>query len=105
MVTLEEVLTPVAFQGVTGFICGFIAGYALKKVAKIAAVVIGIFILALMYLGHKGIITVHYDKLFSMIVSYLEKVQIPSTALATLISYLPVVGTFAVGFAIGFKKG
>ena len=105
MVTLEEILTPVAFQGVTGFICGFIAGYALKKVAKIAAVVVGVFILALMYLGHKGIITVHYDKLLGMIVSYLEKVQIPSTALAALISYLPVVGTFAVGFVIGFKKG
>jgi len=105
MGTFEDVLTPVAFQGVTGFVCGFVAGYALKKVAKIVAVVVGVFMLALMYLGYKGIITVHYDKLFSMVASYLEKVQIPSTALAAVISYLPVAGTFAVGFAIGFKKG
>ena len=103
--TLEEVLTPLAFQGVAGFLCGLAAGYALKKIGKVLAVVFGVFVLALMYLQYKGIITVHYDKLFSMIVSYLEKVQIPSTALAALISYLPVVGTFAVGFAIGFKKG
>jgi len=102
---IEDVLTPIAFQGVTGFICGFVAGYALKKIAKIVAVILGVFILALMYLSHVGIVSVNYDKLFNLISSYLEHVHVPSAFTATLISYLPVVGTFTIGFAVGFKKG
>ena len=56
-------LSPLAYQfGIVG-VGGFIAGYALKKFMKIVAVIIGLFILALVYLGYKGIISVNYDAL------------------------------------------
>jgi len=104
--TLEEVLTPVAFQGVAGFLCGFAAGYALKKIGKVLAVVFGVFVLALMYLQYKGIITVHYDKLFSLTESYLTAVmQMQSTVLTTVVSHIPLAASFTVGFTAGFKKG
>ena len=104
--TLEEILTPLAFQGVAGFLCGLAAGYALKKIGKALAVVFGVFVLALMYLEYKDIITVHYDKLFSITESYLTALmQMQSTALTTAVSHIPLAASFTVGFATGFKKG
>ena len=37
-----------------GFLLGTVAGYAIKKVMKIAAVVIGLFVAALAYLSYRG---------------------------------------------------
>ncbi len=39
---------------------GTAAGYAIKKVMKIAAVVIGLFVAALAYLSYKGLIDVKW---------------------------------------------
>jgi uncharacterized membrane protein (Fun14 family) len=36
-----------------GFLFGAVAGYAIKKVMKIAAVVIGLFVAGLVYLSYK----------------------------------------------------
>jgi uncharacterized membrane protein (Fun14 family) len=36
------------------FLFGTAAGYAIKKVMKIAVVVVGLFVAALVYLSHKG---------------------------------------------------
>jgi uncharacterized membrane protein (Fun14 family) len=43
-----------------GFIFGAVAGYALKKVMKIAAVVIGLFVIGLSYLLYRGWIDVKW---------------------------------------------
>ena len=37
-------------------------GYAIKKVMKIAAVVIGLFVVGLSYLSYKGLIEVKMDR-------------------------------------------
>jgi uncharacterized membrane protein (Fun14 family) len=43
------------FAGTVGgeFFLGFIAGYALKKVLKLAAIIIGLFVAALAYLEYQ----------------------------------------------------
>ena len=46
-----------------GFLAGALAGYALKKVMKIAAVLVGLFIAALAYLEYQRIITVDWETL------------------------------------------
>jgi uncharacterized membrane protein (Fun14 family) len=56
-------ITPLVYQLGLGGIGGFIAGYALKKMMKLAAIIIGLFILALVYLGYQGIITIDYSAL------------------------------------------
>ena len=43
-----------------GFIFGAVAGYALKKVMKIAAVVIGLFVIGLSYLLYRGWIDIRW---------------------------------------------
>ena len=44
-----------------GFLAGALAGYALKKVIKIVAVIVGLFIAALAYLEYQRIITVDWE--------------------------------------------
>jgi uncharacterized membrane protein (Fun14 family) len=48
------------FAGGGGFLFGIVAGYAIKKVMKITAVVIGLFVVGLSYLSYKGWIDVKW---------------------------------------------
>ncbi|MGB6527396.1 MAG: FUN14 domain-containing protein [Candidatus Nitrosopolaris sp.] len=47
------------FSGAGGFAIGAISGYALKRIIKIAAIILGAFFLGLAYLSYKG--WVHAD--------------------------------------------
>ena len=46
-----------------GFFVGLITGYALKKVIKLAAVVVGLFIAALAYLEYQRILNMDWDRI------------------------------------------
>jgi uncharacterized membrane protein (Fun14 family) len=48
------------FSAGGGFLFGAVVGFAIKKVMKIAAVVVGLFAAALAYLSYKGLIDVKW---------------------------------------------
>ena len=48
------------FSASGGFLFGAVAGYAIKKVMKIAAIVLGLFVVGLSYLSYKGWINVKW---------------------------------------------
>ncbi|MGA8084968.1 MAG: FUN14 domain-containing protein, partial [Candidatus Nitrosopolaris sp.] len=48
------------FSAGGGFLFGAVAGYAIKKVMKIAAVVIGLFVVGLDYLSYRGWVDVKW---------------------------------------------
>jgi uncharacterized membrane protein (Fun14 family) len=48
------------FSAGGGFLFGTVAGYAIKKLMKIAAVVIGLFVVGLSYLSYRGWIDVKW---------------------------------------------
>jgi uncharacterized membrane protein (Fun14 family) len=50
----------VSFFAGEGFLLGAVTGYALKKVMKIAAVVIGLFVAVLAYLSYRGWVDVKW---------------------------------------------
>ncbi|MGA3192400.1 MAG: FUN14 domain-containing protein [Candidatus Bathyarchaeia archaeon] len=60
---MSEVVSPLVFQLGVGGVGGFIVGFALKKLSKLVPVLIGVFILALIYLSTRGIININYDVL------------------------------------------
>jgi uncharacterized membrane protein (Fun14 family) len=60
--TAPDVLPLVSTVG-GGFLAGALAGYALKKVIKIVAVIVGLFIAALAYLAYQRIISVDWETL------------------------------------------
>jgi len=102
---MSEIVTPLVFQLGTGAIGGFVVGYAIKKVAKLIVVLIGIFLLALIYLSSQGILYVNYDKLNNAIEGLLGGAGQAAGWLTPIIAHLPFAGSFLVGFFLGFKLG
>jgi uncharacterized membrane protein (Fun14 family) len=98
-------LIPLTYQVGIGGIGGFIAGYAFKKFLKIVAVIVGLFILALIFLGYKGIITINFGELENSIANALGIAGQATSFIATIIALLPAAGSFGLGFFLGFKLG
>ena len=102
------------------FLFGAVAGYAIKKVMKIAAVVIGLFVAALAYLSYRGWIDVKWIAMENATRSTLTSVagqavhaldntatQFAAHPSAVAASGLPVAAMFGFvpGLMLGFKKG
>ncbi|MBN2334686.1 FUN14 domain-containing protein [Candidatus Bathyarchaeota archaeon] len=100
-----SILTPLIAQLGVGGIGGLCVGYAIKKVAKIVAVLIGLFFLGLQYLAWKGIIDVNYGALEQWGANALGGAVAAEGVLATMIANLPFAASFGVGFALGIKIG
>jgi uncharacterized membrane protein (Fun14 family) len=119
-VTSELPVEKLLFSAGGGFLFGTAAGYALKKIIKIAAVVVGLFVTALAYLSYKGLIDVKWVAMESATRSSLmnESGQVvhalnnTATQFAThsstvATSGLPIAAMFGFvpGLLTGFKKG
>jgi uncharacterized membrane protein (Fun14 family) len=113
--TVSVDLTSVAASVGVGGIAGFVIGYAIKKILKIVAVIVGLFFAALAYLASQGVITVHWDKIGSSSTSALVGLQnatigaTPGAADHVMMALanigIPLTGSFAAAFAFGFMKG
>jgi uncharacterized membrane protein (Fun14 family) len=102
-----------------GFFGGILIGYALKKIIKIVAIIAGFFLAALAYLQYQQIASINWDKLQTISEDTLITLanatqQIPgfdgsgNAAPAGLIMTnlgIPLTGSLAIGFAIGFMRG
>ena len=64
---MSEIITPVVSQVGLGGVCGFVVGFALKKLTKLFIVVIGLFVLALLYLSINGVININYSALWTTV--------------------------------------
>ena len=114
--SIEELL----FSAGGGFLLGAVTGYAIKKVMKIAAVVIGLFVAALAYLSYKGWIDVKWAAMENASRSTLtnaseQVVHVLNNTATQFASHPSVVATpglpvaamfgFLPGIMMGFKKG
>jgi uncharacterized membrane protein (Fun14 family) len=106
-----------------GFFVGILIGYALKKVIKIVAVIVGLFLAGLAYLQYHQFANINWNKLQTVsegVIATLSNAitQIPgissgdsSHAAATASSLamtsfgIPLTGSMSAGFTIGFMKG
>jgi uncharacterized membrane protein (Fun14 family) len=102
---MSEIVSPLVFQLGVGAVGGFVVGFALKKLAKLFIVIIGIFVIVLLYLGTSGVISINYSALWSTIAGWLGGAAQAAGWLVSVISLLPFVGSFLVGFALGLKIG
>jgi uncharacterized membrane protein (Fun14 family) len=102
---MSDIFPSLGFQLGVGGIGGFIAGYAVKKISKLVAIVIGLFLIALIYLGTQGIISINYNALFKAMEDALGLAGSGFSWLVGIISLLPFAGSFIVGFLLGFKLG
>jgi uncharacterized membrane protein (Fun14 family) len=111
---------PIAATVGGGFFGGILIGYALKKVVKLAAVIVGLLFAGLAYLQYRQIIDINWDKLqsasqntVSTLVNAATQIPFfngsgdyPSTTYVALTNLgIPITGSVTMGFAVGFIKG
>jgi uncharacterized membrane protein (Fun14 family) len=98
---MSEVLPPIAYQLGLGGFGGFLVGYILKKVIKIA-IVIGAVVLVLVYFAYRDVIGVNYNELIGSVSGYVGSAW---EFLTPLLSNLPFIGSFILGLMLGLKAG
>jgi len=102
---MSEIVMPIVYQLGVGAVGGFVVGYAVKKVTKLIAIIIGLCILALIVLGARGILTIQYDKLFEAVSGLLGSPGGALGWLSAIIAHVPFAGSFGVGLFLGWKFG
>lgn len=102
---MNEIITPLLTQLGVGGIAGLCVGFALKKMGKLAAFILGLSFLGLEYLAYKGIIIINYSTLESWARSLIGNIGGFEVYLTAIISNLPFAASFGVGFALGLKIG
>jgi len=96
-----------------GFVGGIVIGYALKKVAKVIAVVLGLFLAGLAYLQYQGIVSMNWNKLQIVTQGVANTIinasQHGIPGVVTQHGFdswgVPISSGMAMGIAIGFMKG
>ena len=93
-----------------GFFGGLLLGYALKKVVKLIAVIVGLFIAGLAYLQYQQIASFNWDRiegtvigLTNAITSTFNDYNIESVAMTNL--GIPLTSGMSAGLAVGFMRG
>lgn len=100
------------------FLAGTLIGYALKKLVKLFAIVVGLFITGLVYLQYRQIVNINWDKLqitsqatLSTLANTTTQIPRPGGSndhtayLAFTNLGIPLTGCMSIGFAIGFMRG
>ena len=105
-----ENLGNVATSLVSGTVVGILIGYAVKKVLRIGLIILGTFFAALTYLQFQGVLSVNWDKVEMISKNTLTTVlnsEIAGNNANSLLANLglPLTGSMAMGFAVGFMKG
>jgi uncharacterized membrane protein (Fun14 family) len=106
-----DVYTSISATFGGGFFGGLLLGYALKKVVKLIAVVVGLFIAGLAYLQYQQIAYFDWERIEKIVTAMFGNVSshivsgqdISSFALSNL--GIPLTSGMSAGIAIGFMKG
>jgi uncharacterized membrane protein (Fun14 family) len=107
-----DILTSVSGTIGGGFLGGLLLGYAIKKIVKLIAVVVGLFIAGLAYLQYQQIASFDWNRIAGVVTTTLGNVtsQISSgqdgVAVIAMSNFgIPLTSSMSAGFAIGFLKG
>jgi uncharacterized membrane protein (Fun14 family) len=93
-----------------GFFGGLLLGYAVKKVVKLIAVVVGLFIAGLVYLQYQQLASFNWNKIEGTLSTIANATSNTfndyniETLAATNLGIL-LTGGMSAGFTIGFMKG
>jgi uncharacterized membrane protein (Fun14 family) len=107
----SDVISSISATVGGGFFGGLLLRYALKKVVKVVAVIVGLFIAGLACLQYQQIAAFDWNRIEVMastglgnITTYISSGQ-DAAALAMSNFGIPLTGSISAGFAVGFMKG
>ncbi len=106
-----------------GFFAGVLVGFALKKVLKILSIIVGLFFAGLTYLQYQQIVNINWNKLqttsqnavttlanaTAQFSNHFGNITNSNNHMAVTLPVsslgIPLTGSMAMGFAVGFIKG
>ncbi len=102
-------ISPLAATIGGGFFGGVLLGYAIKKIVRIATIIVGLFIAGLAFLQYQQMAFFNWDK-FEVSIAALASAMTStinenSIVLTTSNLGIPLSGSMASGFTVGFLKG
>jgi uncharacterized membrane protein (Fun14 family) len=107
-----DILTSISGTIGGGFFGGVLLGYAIKKVVKLTALVVGLFIAGLAYLQHQQIASFDWNRIEGVVTATLGNItsqvssgQDGAAVLAMSNFGIPLTSSMSAGFAVGFMKG
>ena len=110
---ITDTLTSMSASIGGGFFGGLLIGYALKKVIRMLAVVVGLFLAGLAYLQYQQIASINWNKLEGTITAAVANAATSTfndnsnvAAVAMMSNFgIPLTSSMSVGLTIGFMKG
>ena len=103
-----ETVAPYLQQLSFGALAGFAAGYALKKVGKLAAVTLGLLFIAIQILAYYGFVTIDWLEVQRRVNPLLESesLNVLWQALVNILTYnLTFAAAFVPGLVLGLRRG
>jgi uncharacterized membrane protein (Fun14 family) len=107
----SDIIVPISAIVGGGFFGGLLFGYAIKKVVKLIAVVVGLFVVGLAYLQYQQISSFDWNRIEVLANSALGNVTAHISTNQELVALemsnfgIPLTGSMSAGFAVGFMKG
>lgn len=101
--TLSESFTHILFQLCIGGIGGFLIGYAMRKVIKVALIV-GVVVFSLIFLAYTDVINVDYSGLSETASSFVNAVNPALNLLTPLFAHIPFIVSLVFGLFLGFRR-
>jgi uncharacterized membrane protein (Fun14 family) len=100
---MSEVAIPVAYELAVGGFGGYLLGYAMKKVAKVVGLLIGVVILAMIYLAYSGLLNINFQGFANETKNALTYMGQAFVNIAPFLANLPLLGSFFLGLFIAYK--
>ncbi|MCK9225354.1 MAG: FUN14 domain-containing protein [Candidatus Muirbacterium halophilum] len=99
---IAKLITMLGFGG----LCGFVTGFALKKIARIFAVILGVIFISIQLFAFNGWISVDWNAISQStdIFTSSGMSKITKNLLNILTTNLPFGSSFLIGLFMGFKK-
>ncbi len=105
MIELSNILTPIAGEIGVGGVGGFLSGWALKKAAKIIAIIIGFAFIGIQYMAYKGIIAIDYSAFTAWVNELVGQASGVQNLITDFVVHAPFGAAFVGGFYLGLQKG
>jgi uncharacterized membrane protein (Fun14 family) len=100
---ISESFTSIIFQIVIGGVGGFLIGYTIRKLFKVA-LIIGVAVFSLIVLAYTNIINVDYNGLSEVSSSIINAINPTLDMLTPLLAHTPFIASLIFGLILGFKR-
>ena len=101
--TISDSLAPIVFQIAIGGIGGFLVGYVVSRVLKVALIIMAV-VISLVLLAYFNVIGMDYSGLSELASNFVTAIDPALSMLTPLFEHIPFIASFVVGLILGVRR-